>query len=125
MEILLGFSPEVEIYSIDEAFLSFKGFKNHELLTYCKHIRQTIKQWVGIPVSIGVGSTKTLSKIANHLAKKEADYEGICILKSDEKIEEALKNYQTHLEDEINKRSLELKESQDKLIHSEKQKRRR
>ena len=90
MEILLGFSPEVEIYSIDEAFLNFKGFKNHELLTYCKHIRQTIKQWVGIPVSIGVGSTKTLSKIANHLAKKEADYKGICILKSDEKIEEAL-----------------------------------
>ena len=90
MEIILGFSPEVEIYSIDEAFLNFKGFKNHELLTYCKHIRQTIKQWVGIPVSIGVGSTKTLSKIANHLAKKEADYEGICILKGDEKIEEAL-----------------------------------
>ena len=90
MEILLGFSPEVEIYSIDEAFLNFKGFKNHELLTYCKRIRQTIKQWVGIPVSIGVGSTKTLSKIANHLAKKEADYEGICILKGDEKIEEAL-----------------------------------
>ena len=90
MEILLGFSPEVEIYSIDEAFLNFKGFKNHELLTYCKHIRQTIKQWVGIPVSIGVGSTKTLSKIANHLAKKEADYEGICILKGDGKIEEAL-----------------------------------
>ena len=90
MEILLGFSPEVEIYSIDEAFLNFKGFKNHELLTYCKHIRQTITQWVGIPVSIGVGSTKTLSKIANHLAKKEADYEGVCILKGDEKIEEAL-----------------------------------
>ena len=90
MEILLGFSPEVEIYSIDEAFLNFKGFKNHELLTYCKHIRQTITQWVGIPVSIGVGSTKTLSKIANHLAKKEVDYEVICILKGYEKIEEAL-----------------------------------
>ena len=90
MEILLGFSPEVEIYSIDEAFLSFKGFKNHELLTYCKHIRQTIKKWVGIPVSIGVGSTKTLSKIANHLAKKDDDYEGVCILKDGEKIDEAL-----------------------------------
>ena len=60
MEILLGFSPDVEIYSIDEAFLSLKGFKNYELLTYCKHIRKTIKQWTGIPVSIGVGSTKTL-----------------------------------------------------------------
>ena len=90
MEILLGFSPNVEIYSIDEAFLNFKGFKNYELLTYCKYIRKIIKQWIGIPVSIGVGSTKTLSKIANHLAKKEADYEGVCILKGDEKIDEAL-----------------------------------
>ena len=40
MEILLGFSPDVEIYSIDEAFLSLKGFKNHDLLTYCKHIEK-------------------------------------------------------------------------------------
>jgi len=90
MEILLGFSPEVEIYSIDEAFLNFQGFKNHELLTYCNHIRQTINQWVGIPVSIGVGSTKTLSKIANHLAKKEEDYEGVCILKDRKKIDKVL-----------------------------------
>jgi len=90
MEILLGFSPEVEIYSIDEAFLSLKGFRNHELLTYCKYIRETIKQWVGIPVSVGVGSTKTLSKIANHLAKTDNDYEGVCILKDWEKINEAL-----------------------------------
>ena len=90
MEILLGFSPDVEIYSIDEAFLSFKGFKNYELLTYCKYIRKTIKQWIGIPVSIGVGSTKTLSKIANHLAKKNNIYEGVCILKDKKKIDEAL-----------------------------------
>ncbi len=90
MEILLGFSPDVEIYSIDEAFLSLQGFKNYELLTYCKHIRKTIKQWTGIPVSIGVGSTKTLSKIANHLAKKNNSYEGVCILKEKEKINEAL-----------------------------------
>ena len=90
MEILLGFSPDVEIYSIDEAFLSFKGFKNNELLRYCKHIRQTIKQWVGIPVSIGVGSTKTLSKIANQLAKKHDEYEGVCILKNKRNIDEAL-----------------------------------
>ena len=91
MEILLGFSPDVEIYSIDEAFLSFKGFRNYELLMYCKHIRKTIKKWVGIPVSIGVGSTKTLSKIANHLAKQDDDYEGVCILKNKREIEEALK----------------------------------
>ena len=97
MEILLGFSPDVEIYSIDEAFLSLKGFKNYELLTYCKHIRKTIKQWAGIPVSIGVGSTKTLSKIANHLAKKNNAYEGVCILKKKEKINEALQ--ETAIED--------------------------
>ena len=90
MEILLSFSPDVEIYSIDEAFLSFNGFKNYELLKYCKHIRKTIKQNVGIPVSVGVGSTKTLSKIANHLAKKDDNYEGVCILKDKKKIQEAL-----------------------------------
>ena len=91
MEILLGFSPDVEIYSIDEAFLSFKGFRNDELLKYCKHIKKIIKQWVGIPVSIGVGSTKTLSKIANHLAKKNHDYGGVCILKEKRMIDDALK----------------------------------
>ena len=82
METLSSFSSEVEIYSIDEAFLGLNGFENYELNTYCKHIRQTIKKWVGIPVSIGVGPTKTLSKIANHLAKKQSDYKGVCILKN-------------------------------------------
>ena len=91
MEILLGFSPDVEIYSIDEAFLNFKGFKADELKTYCTHIRSIIKKWVGIPVSIGVGSTKTLSKVANHLAKKEPEFEGVCILKDIKKINEVLK----------------------------------
>ena len=70
METLSRFSSEIEIYSIDEAFLGLNGFENYELNTYCRHIRNTIKKWVGIPVSIGVGSTKTLSKIANNLAKK-------------------------------------------------------
>ena len=90
MEILLNFSPDVEIYSIDEAFLNFKGFKNYELIQYCKHIKKIIKQWVGIPVSIGVGSTKTLSKIANHLAKKNSIYNGVCVLNTNENINEAL-----------------------------------
>ncbi len=90
MEILLGFSPDVEIYSIDEAFLSFNGFKNYELLTYSKYIRKVIKQWVGIPVSIGVGPTKTLSKIANNIAKNKEEYEGVCILKSNKEINEVI-----------------------------------
>ena len=91
METLARFAPDIEIYSIDEAFLGLNGFENYELGTYCSYIRRTIKQWVGIPVSIGVSSTKTLSKIANNLAKKNKEYEGVCILKSWFEINEALK----------------------------------
>ena len=90
METLARFAPDVEIYSIDEAFISLNGFANYELNKYCKYIRHTVKQWVGIPVSIGVSSTKTLSKIANNLAKKNKEYDGVCILKSWFEINEAL-----------------------------------
>ena len=91
METLARFASDVEIYSIDEAFLGLNGFENYELNKYCSYIRRIIKQWVGIPVSIGVSSTKTLSKIANNLAKKNKDYKGVCILKSWFDINEALK----------------------------------
>ena len=91
METLAKFASEVEIYSIDEAFLALNGFENYELNTYCSYIRRTIKQWIGIPVSIGVSSTKTLSKIANNLAKKNEEYQGVCILKTWFEISEALK----------------------------------
>ena len=91
METLSSFSPEVEIYSIDEAFLGFNGFKNYELNTYCRHMREKIKKWVGIPVSIGLSGTKTLAKMANHLAKKNPNYQGVCILKNKISIEKALR----------------------------------
>ncbi len=91
METLARFAPDVEIYSIDEAFLGLNGFENYELSAYCSYIRRIIKQWVGIPVSIGVSSTKTLSKIANNLAKKNKEYDGVCILKYWFDINEALK----------------------------------
>ena len=91
METLAKFASEVEIYSIDEAFLALNGFENYELNTYCSYIRRTIKQWIGIPVSIGVSSTKTLSKIANNLAKKNEEYQGVCILKTWFDISEGLK----------------------------------
>ena len=97
METLSSFSSEVEIYSIDEAFLGLNGFENYELNTYCRHIKQTIKKWVGIPVSIGVGSTKTLSKIANHLAKQKSDYKGVCILQNKIEIKRGLES--TSIED--------------------------
>ena len=97
METLARFASDVEIYSIDEAFLGLNGFENYELSKYCQYIRRTIKQWVGIPVSIGVSTTKTLSKIANNLAKKNKEYDGVCILKSWFDINEALKS--TSIED--------------------------
>ena len=71
MKILKEFSPQIEIYSIDEAFLNLSSIKNEDLLEYGNKIRKTILKWTGIPASIGIATTKTLSKIANHTAKKE------------------------------------------------------
>ncbi len=69
MSVLAEFASEVEIYSIDEAFLDLSEFEVN-LPEYVQKIRQTIKQWVGIPVSIGIGSTKTLAKLASRVAKR-------------------------------------------------------
>ncbi len=69
MSILSGFSPDIEIYSIDECFLSLSGFQG-DMEVYGQHIRHVVQQWTGIPVSIGIGQTKTLAKLANHIAKK-------------------------------------------------------
>jgi len=71
MKTLRQFSPQIEIYSIDEAFLNLSLIKNENLLEYGNKIRKTILKWTGIPSSIGIASTKTLSKAANHIAKKE------------------------------------------------------
>ena len=70
MTTLMEFSPDIEIYSIDEAFLSLNGFEHKDLTGYARSIRETIKRRTGIPVSIGIGSTKTLAKVANKTAKK-------------------------------------------------------
>lgn len=77
MSALEYFVPKVEIYSIDEAFLSFEGFERENLTEYCKELRRKIKQWTGIPVSIGIAPTKTLAKLANRLAKKNPEYQGV------------------------------------------------
>ena len=70
MDSLKIFSPDVEVYSIDEAFMRFKYSKGKDYYNYLKKIRNSVFQWTGIPVSIGLGPTKTLAKIANSLAKK-------------------------------------------------------
>tara|TARA_B100001123_G_scaffold217076_1_gene245103 strand:+ start:469 stop:1749 length:1281 start_codon:yes stop_codon:yes gene_type:complete len=71
MKTLKQFSPQIEIYSIDEAFLNLSSIKDENLIEYGNKIRKTILKWTGIPTSIGIASTKTLSKAANHIAKKE------------------------------------------------------
>jgi DNA polymerase V len=63
------FAPEQEIYSIDESFLNLTGIPG-DLITYGQRIQQRVKQWVGIPVCVGIGPNKTLAKLANHCAKK-------------------------------------------------------
>lgn len=76
MTILSMFSPRQEIYSIDECFLDLTGFQN--LTPYGQEIRQTIKQWTGLPVCVGIAATKTLAKLANHIAKKFPQLDGVC-----------------------------------------------
>ena len=89
MKILKEFSDKVEIYSIDEAFLDLSHIKDNQLEDYGKKIRDRILKWTGIPTSVGISSTKTLSKIANHIAKKNK--EGVIFLK--ENIDETLKGF--------------------------------
>ena len=92
MNILSTFTPDIEVYSIDEAFLEFKGFENYDLTDYGIEIKDRIKKWTGMPVSIGIAPTKALSKIANKIAKKYADRtNSVYLLDSKEKIEKALK----------------------------------
>ena len=71
MKTLKQFSPQMEVYSIDEAFLDLSSVKNENLLEHAYKIRKTILKWTGIPTSIGIATTKTLSKAANYIAKKE------------------------------------------------------
>lgn len=71
MTVLSTFTPDMEIYSIDEAFLSFNGMEHFELFKYSKEIRSTVLQYTGIPTCVGIGPTKVLAKLANNLAKKD------------------------------------------------------
>ena len=74
MNILATYTPDIEVYSIDEAFLKFDGFdKYFELQTYGVDITKKVKKWTGIPISIGFAQTKALAKIANKIAKKFPD----------------------------------------------------
>lgn len=88
----------VEVYSVDEAFVDLDHIPSEKLYEYCVALKETIETWTGIPVSIGVGPTKVLSKIANRLAKKnKLKTNGILILNEAKKIQAALQR--TPIED--------------------------
>jgi DNA polymerase V len=89
METLSEFTSEIEIYSIDEAFLNLAGVTG-SLSDYGRRIRQTVRQWTGMPVSIGIAETKTLAKIANHLAKRSAQLDGVLDLTASANLEQVL-----------------------------------
>ena len=92
MSILEQYTPDLEIYSIDEAFLQFKGFDLFNLEAKGYRIRKQIRRWTGIPVSIGMGPSKSLAKIANKIAKKyDSKTGGIYCINNEDKRVKALK----------------------------------
>jgi len=79
-ETLARFSPEIEVYSIDESFLSLAGLADSTRPEWSQDLRATVRRWTGIPVSVGIGPTKTLAKLANACAKKMPGFQGVCDL---------------------------------------------
>ena len=91
MKVIKEFSDKMEIYSIDEAFISLSFVENQRLNEYGKEIRERILKWTGIPTSIGIANTKTLSKVANYIAKKNKT--GVIVLDKEKDIDEELKKF--------------------------------
>src|SRR5918911_1160675 len=73
MEALHEFTPEVEVYSIDEAFLGLDARPRQSFLDYGREIREKVYRWTGIPTSVGISQTKTLAKVAQHFSKKSPE----------------------------------------------------
>lgn len=91
-EVLGEFSPHVEVYSIDESFVGFQGFDPDTLEARGKAMRDTVRQWTGIPVCVGFAPTRVLAKVANQAAKKHPAYKqhGVCKLIADSETTKAL-----------------------------------
>ncbi len=86
MQVLGTFTPDIEVYSIDESFLGLHGLPADDALG--QSIKQAVGQQVGIPVSVGIAPTKTLAKLANHVAKKQKQFNGCCVLPNVQKTDE-------------------------------------
>ena len=92
MSILEQFTPDIEIYSIDEAFLQFKGFEGYDFNAYGLQIKERVLKWTGIPTCVGIAPTKALSKVANKVARKfPKQTNGVYVIDSEEKRLKALK----------------------------------
>jgi DNA polymerase V len=125
MDTLHELVEEVEIYSVDEAFMRLDGVRDQEQLA--RKIKHTIKKWTGIPVSIGIAPTKVLAKVANHIAKKNPEYNGVFDL-TDRPIDFYLHNfpvsdlwgvgrqYKKMLEDNGIRTALQLKNTNDNWV---------
>lgn len=93
MRTISGFAENIEIYSIDEAFIDFRGMENFDLAVYGRKIVRTVTRNTGIPVSMGIAPTKTLAKVANKYAKKYKGYKGVCLIDTEEKRVKALQKF--------------------------------
>lgn len=80
--VLSQFTPHLEVYSIDESFLSLDGFEHLDLTAYGREVRARMLQWTGLPVCVGIATTKTLAKLANKFAKKRKHFDGVCDLRT-------------------------------------------
>jgi DNA polymerase V len=89
MRVLADFTPELEIYSIDEAFLGLSGLDTR-LEAHARELRRVVLQWTGIPVSVGIATTKTLAKAANRRAKKDAGCGGVCVMLTEQATDDQL-----------------------------------
>ena len=93
MNVLSDLCPEIDIYSIDEAFLDLRTFKkNIDLVNFAYDCKKRIKDWIGVPVSIGIAPTKTLAKLANKVAKDDPRFDGVVILSEPKVIAHFLKS---------------------------------
>ena len=77
VESIREFIPDIEIYSIDEVFLNLDPLAGRDVDLICRRARRAVLQWTGIPISIGIGTTKTLAKLANRIAKKDPSAQGV------------------------------------------------
>lgn len=94
MSVIADYVPELEIYSIDEAFLKLSSLQqSYDVHAFCANLAAKLEQYTGIPVSIGIAPTRTLAKVANHVAKTQNQRDRVCYLASPQQIQSVLADF--------------------------------